>query len=160
GRARRIRAEISTRALRRHAPARVALPRADPRSAAAADGRAVRRARRAHPRPARARPAAHLPRAARQRAVHHPHPGPGWRSFRPGDRDDAAPGTGRPADRHRVAAPAHAGDALHAGVLPLLPRDTRSVSRPWRPAGALIPMADSQPSAATPPPIDAVEAGV
>ena len=51
------------RALRRHAAAGLDLPRADPQSAAAPDGRAVRGARRADARPARARPAAHLERA-------------------------------------------------------------------------------------------------
>ena len=44
-------------ALRRHAPARRDLSRADPRSAASADGRAVRRARRADARAAAGRPA-------------------------------------------------------------------------------------------------------
>ncbi len=61
GRARRLRQQVSLATVRRHAAARLALPRAHPRAAAADAGRAVRRARRLHargtvvrdPRPAR-----------------------------------------------------------------------------------------------------------
>ena len=50
GRPERLRRQISLAAFRRHAAARLALPRADPRPATAAARRAVRRARPVHPR--------------------------------------------------------------------------------------------------------------
>ena len=49
GRAQGLRAALSRAAFRRHAPARGARPRAQPRDRHSADGRAVRRARRADP---------------------------------------------------------------------------------------------------------------
>ena len=62
--------QAAARAVGRHAAARLALPRPAARPAAAADGRAVRRARRHDPRRHGARAAAHLGRArpARERA--------------------------------------------------------------------------------------------
>ncbi len=68
------------------------LPRADPQSAAAPDGRAVRGARCADARPARARHPAHLERVADDGPVHHPQRAGGGVPVRPGHRDDAAPG--------------------------------------------------------------------
>ena len=65
--------QVSLGAVGRHAAARVAVPRAHPRAAAAHAGRAVRRARQLHPRgtvvrdarPARGAPGDHHPRHAR-----------------------------------------------------------------------------------------------
>ena len=59
-RAARLREQVSLRAVRRHAAARRHRPRAGARSEAAADGRAVRRARCADPREDERRAAAHL----------------------------------------------------------------------------------------------------
>ena len=56
----RLREQVSLRTVRRHAAARRHRPRAGARSEAAADGRAVRRARRADPREDERRAAAHL----------------------------------------------------------------------------------------------------
>ena len=59
-----LREQVSLRIVRRHAAARRHRAGAGARSEASADGRAVRRARRAHPREDERRAAAHLARAA------------------------------------------------------------------------------------------------
>ena len=71
-RARRFRARLSAPVVRRHADARV--DRAQPRHRAqpAADGRAVRRARRVHPQPARCRPHQAVVGAQAHHGVRHP----------------------------------------------------------------------------------------
>ena len=74
GRARRLRRQISLAALRRHDAARLAVPRADPRSAAAAARRAVRRARPVHPRGAVGDHADLWIDAPADRAAGHPRP--------------------------------------------------------------------------------------
>ena len=67
-----VRRRLSARAVRRHAAARGDLPRAGRRPGAAADGRAVRRARRADARPDERRAAAHLAGRAQHGGVRHP----------------------------------------------------------------------------------------
>ena len=64
--------QISLRALRRHAAARRDRARADPRSQADPDGRAVRRARRADAREDEPRAAAHLAGGRQDHRVRHP----------------------------------------------------------------------------------------
>ena len=64
--------QAPARALRRHAPAGRAGPHAGPGHAGAADGRAVRRARRDDPRPPARRARADLDRAPADRALRHP----------------------------------------------------------------------------------------
>ena len=86
----RLRAPLSLGAVGRHAAARRARARADPRPGAAADGRAVRRARRDDARVDERRAAAHLAGAAQDRGVHHAFDQRGGVPRRPRDGDDAA----------------------------------------------------------------------
>ncbi len=104
GRPQRLREALSLPALRRHAAARRPGPRAGDEPAGAADGRAVRRARRADPR----NPAGRIARAdgapgrAQDHGVHHPldrRGDPARRSHR-GDERAARPHQGNP--RHAV----------------------------------------------------------
>src|SRR5262249_3428210 len=111
----RLREECPARALGRHAAARVDLPRADPRSLAAPDGRAVRRPRRHDPRGAGHGAPAGVERASQNGRVRDPQH----------SRGDLAGGSGRgdgkqagPHHRERadpVAAPSHHRDAVRAG---------------------------------------------
>ena len=68
----RLRRGLSARTVRRHADARVDRARAGHRAASAADGRAVRRARRDHPLQAQRRSAGAVAGAAPDRGVRHP----------------------------------------------------------------------------------------
>ena len=95
GRACRIRGQISGRALRRHAPAGGDLPGAGAGPRPAADGRAVRRARRAHPRADEPRSAAHVAARPQHRALHHPQHRGGGAAVRPRGGDVVAPGAHR-----------------------------------------------------------------
>ncbi len=97
----RIRRSLSARAVRRHAPARRDRARADPRRAAAADGRAVRRARRADARADAPRSRGAVARDAQDRHVHHALDRRGRAARRPRRRDVAAAGPHRARPRHR-----------------------------------------------------------
>ena len=90
GRAGRLRRALSARAVGRHEAARVDRPRPGAGPAGAADGRAVRRARRADPHDDGPRAAAHLVADAQDRRVHHPQPDRGGLSRRRGAGDVAA----------------------------------------------------------------------
>ena len=85
-----LREPLSARAVRRHEAARRPRPRARHRSRRAADGRAVRRARRADPRPHAGRAAAHLAGGEEDRAVRHPPDRRGDLPVRPRHGDDQA----------------------------------------------------------------------
>ena len=87
GRPRRFRQAASARTFRRHEAARLDRARPGAGSAGAADGRAVRRARRADPHDHGRRIAAHLGRDRQDRGVRHPQPDRGGLSRRRGDRD-------------------------------------------------------------------------
>ena len=114
GRARRLREALSLSALRRHAAARRPGARAGDEPFGAADGRAVRRARRADPRnPAGGIAAAHgAPGRAQDHGVHHPFDRRGDPARRPhrGDERAARPHQGgarravRPSARRQCAA--------------------------------------------------------
>ena len=93
---------LSARTVRRHAPARRDRARADPRSAAAADGRAVRRARCADARADAHRPRGAVDADAQDRAVHHALDRRGGAARRPRHRDVAAPRPHRAGLRHRA----------------------------------------------------------
>ena len=115
-RPRRLRELLSAPAFRRHAPARQSRPRARDRSRRAADGRAVRLARRADPRDHADRAAAHLGAGPQDRAVRHP---PDRRSgvpVRPRAGVRAAAGAAAGEHRDQAAAPALARAQAHAGV--------------------------------------------
>src|SRR6185437_12973053 len=106
GRSRGIRGPLPASALRRHEEAHRHRPELDRRSADPADGRAVRRARRADA-------AEHGERAARSvagepqdRAVHHPRPRGGDRARRPRRRADRRTGAHQGRLRGRPAAAA------------------------------------------------------
>ena len=90
---------LSARAVGRHADARVDRPRAGGRAEPAADGRAVRRARRVHAQPARQRPAPPLVGARLHRRLRHPQHLRGGVPVEPRDRDG---GAARPRDRRRA----------------------------------------------------------
>ena len=137
---RRLRRQAAARALGRHAPARRAGPGARPGRRRAADGRAVRRARRHDPRPAprrarralaRARPHRRLrdPQRARGRAARRPRRAAaaaaraGWRPRR--SIDIAAPPAHRLDPRSQRSPPAIT-DRLREEVLPHARRRLRS----------------------------------
>ncbi len=115
-RARRVRGPVSAGAVRRHAAARRAGARADPRSGAAADGRAVRRARRDDAREHEHRAAAHLDGAAQDRGLHHPLDRRGRVPRRPRAGDDAAAGQDRRRAHDRPAATARARGHEHRNL--------------------------------------------
>ena len=100
-RARRLRTEKPLGTVGRHAAARRHLPRPDPRSAAVVDGRTVRRARHADPRPDERRPAAAVRRDRKDRDLHHPQYRGGGVHERPGSRHDAAARQGHRRPAHR-----------------------------------------------------------
>ena len=131
GRPGRLRVEVPLGALRRHAPARLHLPRADPRPAAAADGRAVRRARRADARAAAGRPAAHLAELAQDGAVRHPQHQRGRVPLRPRGGDDAAPGPHPRGAAHRPAAAARASTCATPRRSPPTCAISTACSRRW-----------------------------
>ena len=103
----RLREQISLRAVRRHAAARRHRAGAGARSEAPADGRAVRRARRAHPREDERRAAAHLARQPQDRGADHPFDRRGGVSRRPRHRDVGAARPHHPRSGRQPAAPAH-----------------------------------------------------
>ncbi len=84
GRAQGLRAPLSRAALRRHAPACRARARAQPGDRHPADGRAVRRARRADPHDPRRGPLGAAVAHRQDHRVRHPQPGRGDVSRRPG----------------------------------------------------------------------------
>src|SRR5207237_3635147 len=92
------------------------LPCADPRSAAAPDGRAFRRARCPHPRAAAARSAAHLANHAQDGGLRHPQHQRGGVSLRPRGGDDAAAGQGQGSAAHRSRKAAWSRGARQRGV--------------------------------------------
>ena len=98
GRALRLRGQLSVAALRRHEAAHRDRPHAGLRSEHPADGRAVRRARRADPPPDAGRAAAHLAAHAEDRDLRHPRRAGGGLSRRP-RRGDV--GAARPHQDHR-----------------------------------------------------------
>ena len=115
-RPRRLRGQVPVAAFRRHAAARLDLPRADPRAEDAAARRAVRRARRVHPRGAVVHPARPLVGAALQRHPRHPRPARGGVPRRHGLRDEQQPGPDAGAARDRAAPSARPGGHLRQGV--------------------------------------------
>ena len=123
GRPRGVRRPLSARAVGRHAPARGDRARADPRRAAAADGRAVRRARRADARADAPRPRGAVARHAQDRAVHHALDRRGGAARRPRRRHVAAPGTDRAhRSTSRLPRPRGLDGAPRAGVHPRRPK--------------------------------------
>ena len=99
-------------------PARRAVPRPAARPADAADGRAVRRARRADPRADAGRPPDHLAPHPEDRAVRHPFDLGGGVPVGPGDRDDAAPRRHPRDPRRRARTTARSQRARHAPPSP------------------------------------------
>ena len=104
-RARRLGSTASRTNFGRHAPARLDRPRAARRAAAAADGRAVRRARRDHARPAERGAAPHLAGDRHHDPVRHPL---GLRGDVPRRAGAGAGGQSRPRARARADRPAGA----------------------------------------------------
>ena len=105
----RVREQVPLPAVRRHAAAGEPRPGPDRRPGAPADGRAVRRARRADPRGHAGRAAAHLANqevGPEDGPVHHPPDRRGRLPVRPGHRDErpAGPDPGRHPDRPAAAA--------------------------------------------------------
>ena len=123
GRPRRLRQRLSARALGRHEDARLDRPRAGDAAGAAADGRAVRRARRDHPQQAQRRSRRAEMRARRDRGVRHPFRLRERLSLRPHRGDGAAPGPRRRRDRDPGAAAARRGFPPDAALRRALPRD-------------------------------------
>ena len=103
--ARRLRRAPPVAAVGRHAAAGGDRPRARRPPGAAADGRAVRRARRDDPRAHAGRAAADLRRDGHERGVRHPLDPRGRLPVRPGRRDVAAPGPHHPRRRRRARRP-------------------------------------------------------
>ena len=114
GRPRRLRQQVSLATVRRHAAARLALPRADPRAAAADAGRAVRRARCLHARGTVVRDPRPAGGARHHRGPRHPRPARGGVPRRPHLRDVAAARPHRGRARGRLPAPARSRNHLHA----------------------------------------------
>ena len=105
GRPRRLRRALSARAVGRHEAARLDRARAGAGSAGAADGRAVRRARRADAHDHGPRAAAHLVDHPQDRGVRHPQPHRGGLPRRRGAGDVGAAGQDhRPHRRSRCRA--------------------------------------------------------
>ena len=107
GRARGLRRQVSLAAVRRHDAARLALPRADPRSATADARRAVRRARSVHPRGAVGDHAGSVADAAADRAAGDPRPQGSRLSRQPHLRDAGAARPHHRRQRGAVPAAAH-----------------------------------------------------
>ena len=116
GRPERLRRQISLAIVRRHAAARLALPRADPRSATAAARRAVRRARPVHPRGAVGDHAGAVALAEADRDPRHARSARGRLSGQPHRRDARAPRPHHRRQRGAVRASAHDGHDLRSGV--------------------------------------------
>src|SRR5207244_13517139 len=112
-RPRRLRRQAPARAVGRHAAARRALPGAAPRSAAALDGRALRRPRRDDARRAQSGVAARVGRGepdAEDHRLRHPLDRGSGLSRRSGRRPDPAAGARRRARPGPAPAPAHGRD--------------------------------------------------
>ena len=106
GRARALRRPLSEPAFRRHEAARGDRARACQQRQHALDGRAVRRARRAHPRAAPARAAADLVAHRRHRDLRHPFRRGGGAARRPRAGDERGAGPHRQRHHDRPAASA------------------------------------------------------
>ena len=107
GRPRRLRQAPSARTVRRHEAARLDRARPGAGPAGAADGRAVRRARRTDPHDHGRRTAADLGGHRQDGGVRHPQPDRGGLSRRRGDRDVAAARPHRRSSAGLAAPPAH-----------------------------------------------------
>ncbi|SOZ82883.1 hypothetical protein CBM2622_A50215 [Cupriavidus taiwanensis] len=129
----RLRGQIPVAALRRHAAARVDLPRADPPAAHAAARRALRRARRLHPRRTLVRAARPVAGAALQRDPGHARPARGRVPCRHGLRDEPATRPHRDAQGDRPAAAARSGTDLYRALRRAGARAARE-DRPCAPA--------------------------
>ena len=116
GEAGKVRPILSAPPVGRHAAAGRHRPRAGLQSGRAADGRAVRGARRAHPRRHAAAAGRRLAGDAQDGDLCDPQRGRGGLSRRPGDRDDAASGHGQDGDPHRSAAAARSAQRRVSGV--------------------------------------------
>ena len=116
GRARWLRAALSGGAVRRHAPAGVDGAHARRRAEDPADGRAVRRARRADPAAARRQGAADPAGAAADHPAHHPQHHRGGAALRPHPGDDLPARPDQAHRRDRPAAAAHLRDRVERGV--------------------------------------------
>ena len=112
GQDRRLRRRAAAPAVGRHAPARRHLPRAGARSGPPADGRAVQRARRHHPRRDGRGAAAHLAGQPQDRRVRHPQHPRGRIPVRPRAGDEPAAGHHR---RRGCDRPAEAAPHRHDG---------------------------------------------
>ena len=121
GRSVRFRAPFPARAVGRHADARVDRPRARHRAGPAADGRAVRRARRIHAAAPRRRAAGAVGRARLDRRLRHPQHRRGGVPVDPRRGDGRAPGPRAGRGRDRRALPAHRRVPAVAGVRRAMP---------------------------------------
>ena len=115
----RLRAALSGRAVRRHAPARVDGAHARLRAENPADGRAVRGARRADPAAARRQGPADPAGAEADHAADHPQPDRGGAALRPHPGDDLPARQDQAHRRDQAAAPAHLRDRQQRRFRPL-----------------------------------------
>ncbi len=123
GRPRRLRQGLSARIVGRHEDARLDRPRAGDAAGDAADGRAVRRARRDHPHQAQRRSRRAQMRTRRDRRVRHPFGLRERLSLRPHRRHGAAARPGRRRDQGARAAAARRGIPPRRRLRRQLPRD-------------------------------------
>src|SRR5256884_1611327 len=129
GWARRIRAALPRGTIRRHAAKGRDHARAYPRPGDAADGRAVRRARRDDARADESGASTRLARAEKDRAFHHPLNRRGGLSCRPGPCVDASSRSPHGGCAGKDPAPARAGNHELPRVRRLRPFDSGAVQR-------------------------------
>ena len=129
GRPRRSGREISMAALRRHAAARLALPRADPRAEASDARRALRRARRLHARGAVVRDPRPPRRAGRHGRPRHARPARGDLPRRSHLLHERASGPHHRRARGRSRAASRPRGHLHAGFRRASCSELRAISR-------------------------------
>ena len=129
GRARGLRGQPPVAALGRHAAARRDRPRALVRPGAAADGRAVRRARRDDPRAPEHGAAADLGGERLDDRLRHALDPRGGLPLDPRGRDVGAPGPRRRRSSSRPAVPAHRAHARGAALLRARDRGARAAGR-------------------------------
>ncbi len=128
-RPRRFRRQVSLAIVRRHAAARLAVPGADPRTAAVAARRAVRRARPVHARGTVGDHAGALDRSTAHRAAGHPRSQGSRLSRQPHLRHAGTARTDRRRRRGAVRAAAHHRDVLSARIRLADPAAARTYRR-------------------------------